>query len=156
MIQSALFVFALLACETTTPEAPAPAPEPAEPAAAEPAEAPEPAKVERRVFFESPEDGATVKSPVKLKFGVEGMEVAPAGEVVAGTGHHHVIIDSKYVDEGQPVPADDKHVHFGMGQTEAELELPPGEHTLTMQFADGAHVSYGEVMATTITITVEE
>ncbi|MEO0600463.1 MAG: DUF4399 domain-containing protein [Myxococcota bacterium] len=158
MTQTALFLFALLACDTPAPapeasEAPAATEAPEAPAAAAAEEAP---KAARRVFFKSPADGATVKSPVKLEFGVEGMDVAPAGEIVDGTGHHHVIIDSKGIDEGVTVPADDQHIHFGLGQTEAEIELPAGEHTLTMQFADGAHSSYGEVMATTITITVEE
>ncbi|MEN0067152.1 MAG: DUF4399 domain-containing protein [Myxococcota bacterium] len=152
-----LFVFALLACDSSTPAPEAPAPEPAakaEPAAEKPVEAP--AEAARKVFFKSPADGATVKSPVKLEFGVEGMEVKPAGELIEGTGHHHVIIDSAGVAEGTVVPADETHIHFGLGQTEAEIELPAGEHKLTMQFADGAHTSYGEVMAATITITVEE
>ena len=153
MIHTALFV-ALVACETTPAEAPAPTPP--EPAAkAEPEAKPaEPAP--RRVFFVSPEDGATVTSPVELKFGVEGMVVQPAGEVVEGTGHHHVIINSAGVDAGVTVPADEQHIHFGLGQTEASIELPPGEHQLTLQFADGAHASFGPVMATTIKITVSE
>ncbi|MEM6931636.1 MAG: DUF4399 domain-containing protein [Myxococcota bacterium] len=155
MTHTALFLITLLACDTPAPEAPAPAPAPEVPEAPEPAEDKAPT-ASRRVFFKSPADGATVKSPVKLEFGVEGMEVAPAGEIVEGTGHHHVIIDSKGIDEGVTVPADDQHIHFGLGQTEAEIELPAGEHKLTMQFADGAHASYGEVMAATVTITVEE
>jgi hypothetical protein len=108
-----------------------------------------------KVFFTEPADGATVSSPVKLVFGVEGMEVRPAGELAENTGHHHVIIGPAGIPTGEAVPADEKHIHFGKGQTEAEIELPPGEHKLTMQFADGNHMSYGEVMATTITITVE-
>ena len=108
------------------------------------------------MFFKAPEDGASVTSPVKLVFGIEGMEVKPAGELVEGTGHHHVIIAPTGIPEGTVIPADETHIHFGAGQTEAEVELPPGEHKLTMQFADGAHASYGEVMAATITITVVE
>ncbi len=158
MTQTAVFLFALLACDTPAPEAPPPEPAAEEPAAAADAEKEEPAAAPKaRVFFESPEDGATVKSPVKLVFGVEGMEVKQAGEIVEGTGHHHVIINSATgIEEGVQVPNDEKHIHFGLGQTEAEIPLPPGEHTLTMQFADGLHVSYGEVLAATITITVEE
>ncbi|HHO51467.1 MAG TPA: DUF4399 domain-containing protein [Deltaproteobacteria bacterium] len=134
-------------------------PEPEPPEAPEPAPAPEAqpeAAVQMRVFFEAPEDGATVKSPIKLRFGVEGMEVRPAGELAEKTGHHHLIVGPAGIPEGTVVPSDEKHIHFGKGQTEAELELPPGEHKLTMQFADGNHTSYGEVMATTITVTVEE
>ena len=145
----ATFLAACGGAETTTPE-PAPAPEPA-PKVEEAPPAPK-----ARVFFTEPADGAKVKSPVKLVFGVEGMEVKPAGELAENTGHHHVIIGPAGVAEGQMVPKDEKHIHFGAGQTEAEIELPPGEHKLTMQFADGNHMSYGEVMAATITITVEE
>ncbi len=122
--------------------------------AKKPAEAKKP--VVGKVKFLEPKDGATVKSPVHLKFGVKGMEVKPAGTLEEGTGHHHVIIGPAGVAEGEVIPADEKHIHFGKGQTEADIELPPGKHKLTMQFADGAHQSYGEVLATTITITVEE
>lgn len=156
-------VLGLVACdggEPASPEAPPPAEAPeAEPAAepeAAPEAAPDEAAAQLRVFFESPEDGAVVKSPVKMRFGVEGMEVRPAGELVEKTGHHHLVVGPAGIPEGTMVPSDEKHIHFGKGQTEAELELPPGEHKLTMQFADGNHTSYGEVMATTITVTVEE
>ncbi|MEL6349341.1 MAG: DUF4399 domain-containing protein, partial [Myxococcota bacterium] len=94
-------------------------------------------------------------SPVKVKMGVEGMTVQPAGELKEGTGHHHIIIDKGGIAEGQAVPADEQHIHYGKGQTETELELTPGKHSLTLQFANGLHQSYGEVMASTITITVE-
>ena len=141
-----------------------PTTDPAGAAAAEPAADAEPkaepkaeAKPEatRRVFFEEPADGATVSSPVKIVFGVEGMEVKPAGELTENTGHHHIIIGPAGIETGKAVPKDEKHIHFGKGQTSAELDLPKGEHKLTMQFADGNHMSYGEVMAATITITVE-
>lgn len=113
-------------------------------------------KPQARVKFLEPKDGAVVKSPVHMVFGVKGMEVRPAGELAENTGHHHVIIGPAGIPEGTAVPKDEKHIHFGAGQTEADIELPPGEHKLTMQFADGNHTSYGEVLATTITITVEE
>ena len=108
-----------------------------------------------KVMFLEPADGATVTSPVHLKFGVKGMEVRPAGELAENTGHHHIIIGPAGIPEGTVVPKDEKHIHFGKGQTEADIELEPGKHTLTMQFADGNHTSYGEVLAATITITVE-
>lgn len=109
-----------------------------------------------RVFFVSPADGATVKGPVTVKMGVEGMTVKPAGEVVASSGHHHVIVNASGVAEGAVVPADAQHIHFGKGQTEATLTLPPGKHTLTLQFADGLHRSYGPALSQTITVTVAE
>ena len=152
---STLSLFLLMACGGST-EAPAPEPEPVEAAAPEAEAVPEaPPEPTGRVFFVEPADGATVSSPVKVVMGVEGMKVAPAGTMDAGTGHHHVIIGPAGVERGTVVPADEKHIHFGQGQTEAEVELQPGEHKLTLQFADGTHTSFGEPLATTITITVE-
>lgn len=107
-----------------------------------------------KVFFVEPLDGAQVTAPVSVKMGVEGMTVQPAGGVVDGTGHHHIIIDATSVEMGKVVPADDQYKHFGKGQTETSLELPVGQHTLELQFANGAHMSYGPQMSTKITITV--
>jgi hypothetical protein len=103
-------------------------------------------------------DGAKVKSPVKVKFGLKGFKLRPAGENPSDktTGHHHIIVDGKPVPFGEVVPADDKHIHFGKGQTEAELKLKPGKHTLTLQLADGAHRSYGADLSSTINIEVVE
>lgn len=107
-----------------------------------------------RVFFESPADGATVTSPVKVKFGLEGMKIAPLGDMTDKTGHHHLIINGQVIKAGETVPADEKHLHFGKGQTETEVNLPPGKYTLTLQFGNGAHQSYGPSMSKTITVTV--
>jgi len=108
-----------------------------------------------KVFFVSPQDGATVTSPVKIQMGVEGMEVQPAGQIKDGSGHHHIVIDADPIAKGTLVPADEQHKHFGKGQTETELTLTPGQHTLQLQFANGVHLSYGEQMSSKITITVE-
>jgi hypothetical protein len=78
----------------------------------------------------------------------------PAGELREGTGHHHVIVDAAPVTARQVVPADAQHIHFGKGQTETSLDLGPGDHTLTLQFADGAHQSYGPGMSATIDVKV--
>lgn len=107
------------------------------------------------VFFANLEDGQTVTSPLEIKFGVNGMEVEPAGELHEGKGHHHIIIDGAALDRGIAVPADSVNIHYGQGQTETSLELSPGEHTLTMQFADGYHQSYGPQMSATIKVIVE-
>ena len=109
-----------------------------------------------KVMFLEPADGASVTSPVKVVFGVEGMEVKPAADETANSGHHHIIVDGEPVEAGTVVPKDETHIHFGTGATEAELELSPGEHTLTMQFADLAHRSYGPAMTSTIKVTVAE
>lgn len=107
------------------------------------------------VYFIEPIDGSTVTSPVKVRFGLKGMTVKPAGELVAGTGHHHLLINTSGPKEGDVIPADDKHRHFGKGQTETEITLPPGDYTLKMQFADGMHQSYGDVMSASVRITVK-
>ncbi|NBU59581.1 MAG: DUF4399 domain-containing protein, partial [Betaproteobacteria bacterium] len=83
-------------------------------------------------YLISPQDGETVSSPFVVRFGLKGMGVAPAGIDMPGTGHHHLIIDAPLPPAGQPVPFDDQHKHFGKGQTETELSLPPGEHTLQL------------------------
>jgi hypothetical protein len=108
-----------------------------------------------RVFFEEPKDGATVSSPVHMKFGVEGMEVAPAGSTSPTKGHHHVLIDAGPMQRGLVIPANDKSLHYGKGQTEADVTLPPGDHTLTLQFGDGSHRSFGPEMSQTITVHVK-
>ncbi len=107
-----------------------------------------------RVFFSGPKDGAEITEPVKVVMGVEGMEIKPAGEVIKGTGHHHVLINKDFMPPGQVVPTDNSHRHFGKGQTEAVLDLPVGEYKLTLQFADGLHRSYGEKLSATINIKV--
>ncbi|MFL9996724.1 protein of unknown function [Burkholderia sp. GAS332] len=107
------------------------------------------------VSFVQPADGATVSNPVHVVFGVEGMTIAPAGTMTEGTGHHHLLIDGQPLPKGEVIPANDKSLHFGKGQTETDLTLPPGDHTLTLQFGDGAHRSYGPEMSKTITVHVK-
>lgn len=107
-----------------------------------------------RVFFDEPSDGAVVVSPFKVRFGLEGMKIGPVGDLTAGTGHHHLVINGNALTKGEVVPFDEKHMHFGKGQTEAELKLPPGEYMLTMQFGNGAHQSYGPDMSRTIKVRV--
>ena len=107
------------------------------------------------VFFVEPQDGATVSSPVHVKFGLEGMDLKPAGDMTPDTGHHHLLIDGKPVPKGDVIPATDHSLHFGKGQTETDVKLPSGQHTLTLQLGDGSHRSYGPEMSSTITINVK-
>lgn len=107
------------------------------------------------VSFAEPLDGATVSSPFKVKFAVAGMDVKPAGDMTANTGHHHLIINGDSLKAGESIPFDEKHLHFGKGQTETEVKLPPGQYKLTMQFANGAHQSYGAPLSKSINITVK-
>ena len=110
---------------------------------------------EQRVYFIEPKDGAEVRSPVKVVMGVEGMTIKPSEEgVVAGSGHHHILLNQGPMRGGKVIPTDKTHLHYGKGQTEAAIKLAPGEYTLTMQFADGLHRSFGKKMAHTIKIKV--
>lgn len=107
------------------------------------------------VFFSEPADGASVPAGFRVVMQIEGMDVQPAGEAVDGAGHHHLIIDGDCVAKGESVPKDATHMHFGKGQTETTLNLEPGKHTLTLQFADGLHRSYGDDWCHTIHVNVE-
>jgi hypothetical protein len=107
-----------------------------------------------RVFFVNLENGAQVQSPFKVEMGMEGMQMNPAGEIIRGTGHHHILINKKHMPMGETIPADEIHLHYGKAQTEAELDLAPGEYELTLQFANGFHQSYGEQMSAKINISV--
>jgi len=108
------------------------------------------------VYIASPKDGATVKSPVTVKFGLENMTVMPAGHEHPNSGHHHLIIDAELPNLAMPIPMDNNHVHFGKGQTETSLELPPGKHTLQLLMGDHFHRPHAEpVYSRKITIIVE-
>jgi len=107
------------------------------------------------VYFANLKDGDKVKSPFIIEMGVRGMEVEPAGKLDEGKGHHHLIIDGSFTEKGQMVAKDETHLHFGKGQTSDTLSLSPGAHTLTLQFANGLHQSYGQDWSNTISITVE-
>lgn len=111
-------------------------------------------KPKGKVFFAEPKDGAEIKGPVKVVMRVEGMKIQPAGEVVEGTGHHHILINKDFFHPGQVIPTDDTHRHYGKGDTEAVLDLPPGDYKLTLQFADGLHRSYGKDLSATINVKV--
>jgi hypothetical protein len=96
-----------------------------------------------RVFIESPRDGATVKPDFHIVFGVSDIKVAPATDTTPGTGHHHLLVDVKELPPlSAPIPADANHIHYGKGQTEADIHLAPGDHTLQLDFADYRHVQF--------------
>lgn len=109
------------------------------------------------VYIQSPADGATVTSPVTVRFGLKGMGVAPAGIKFENTGHHHLLIDTAVpADLSSPLPATDKLIHFGKGQTETTIELPPGRHTLQLVLGDMLHIPHDPpVISKQITITVK-
>src|SRR5215470_12822487 len=108
-----------------------------------------------KVYFIEPRDGATVGQEFTVRFGLSGMGVAPAGVDTENTGHHHLLIDGATADMNAPIPADATHVHFGKGQTEATVKLPPGKHTLQLLLGDRNHIPHDKpVMSERITVTV--
>ncbi len=114
-----------------------------------------PAPKDVELYFISPADGANVTSPVTVRFGLRGMGIAPAGVAMENTGHHHLLIDAAPPAFNMPVPADANHVHFGKGQTEAQVTLAPGRHTLQLLLADHLHIPHDPpVLSQAITITV--
>jgi hypothetical protein len=106
-------------------------------------------------YFHYPLDGRTVPSTFKVLIGLHNMGVAPAGVDKPNTGHHHLIVDAPLPPMDQPVPNDPQHIHLGGGQTEIELTLPPGRHTLQLLLADKDHLPFDPpVVSPRITITV--
>lgn len=117
----------------------------------------EPSPPGAEVYIVSPKDGAKVTSPVTVVFGLKGMGIAPAGIKFDNTGHHHLLIDSDPpADLSLPLAANEKSVHFGKGQTETSLTLPPGKHTLQLLLGDYLHIPHDPaVISKKITITVK-
>ena len=146
------------------PAPPAEAPPAAEAAPPPAAEAPavDAAPLPRRdspsgakVEILSPRDGDIVSSPVKVVFGLEGMTVAPAGDPTPNSGHHHLLVYVAAPDLGLPIPKDAQHLHFGQAQTEAEITLAPGQHTLQLVLGDADHFPFSPpVISQKITITI--
>lgn len=108
------------------------------------------------VYFITPTHGAVVHSPVTVRFGLRGMGVAPAAIDQANTGHHHLVIDAPLPDLRIPIPMNDQYRHFGGGQTELQLDLAPGKHTLQLLLGDFRHVPHDPpIVSEQIEITVE-
>jgi hypothetical protein len=142
------------ACSSGTPES-------SEPAASTPAAtpaAPPSAAAGPRVFFIEPQDGATVKSPVKLRFSTENFQISPVPEGTVttarpGLGHHHVGVDTDCLPPGTVIPKAAPWVHFGKGDAEMDLQLAPGTHKLALEIGDDTHTTLPG-LCSTITITV--
>ena len=107
------------------------------------------------VFFKNINEGDTLDSPFKVEMGVSGMRIKPAGQIEAGTGHHHILLNRPFMQYGDIIPMDVQHLHYGKGDTIVTLDLPAGQHQLTLQFANGIHMSYGEQFSKTINIYVK-
>jgi hypothetical protein len=103
---------------------------------------PTPSPPGAEVYFDELKDGATIPSKVTVHFGLRNMGVAPAGVDRPNSGHHHLLIDTGLPPLDQPIPNDFNHLHFGGGQTETELTLKPGEHTLQLLMGDKDHIPH--------------
>lgn len=111
------------------------------------------------VYFTNVKDGDTVPRKFTYSFEVTGYELSPAADgLKEGTGHHHMIIDGPkaFMDKGEAIPMDATHKHYGKAQTQGELDLEPGKHKITLQFANAYHESYGKEFAKTITVNVKD
>ena len=122
-------------------------------AAAGPSQAPPDAKL----YIISPSNGQSVRSPFWVRMGLRNMGVTRAGDKAGGAGHHHILIDvdEATIEPDEPIPQDKNHLHFGAGQTEARIELPPGKHTLQLVLGDGEHVPFGNPPLVSKKITVK-
>ena len=108
-----------------------------------------------KVYILWPSDGQVIKGAFWVRMGLSGAGIAPAGVQKANTGHHHLIVDADLPPMDQPIPNDHNHLHFGLGQTEARLDLPPGRHTLQLLLGDENHIPHNPPLySKRITITV--
>ncbi len=95
-----------------------------------------------QVIFVKPADGATVTAPFSVVWAATGLIIEQAGQSIRPeAGHLHLLINEDFVAGGEPIPADETHLHFGRGQTSTELTLPAGEYTLRLQMANGGHLA---------------
>ena len=156
----ATLLAATLLCSCGSPEpqeeaapdadAPAPAPEVALPPR-------KPSPEGARAWFVSPGDGAALTSPFVVEFGLEGMELLPAGEIGENTGHHHLLVNTPLPRMDLPIITDDAHMHFGLAQTSVELSLAPGTYTLQLLLGDDLHIPHEPpVMSEVITVEVTD
>ncbi|MDH4124163.1 MAG: DUF4399 domain-containing protein [Gammaproteobacteria bacterium] len=147
-------VFVLGACsDRPTPE---PVATPTDTSAVQAVMPRSPAPAGARVYFIAPTDGSTVSSPVRVEFGIEGMQLVAAGTAGENSGHHHLLVDTGLPDLGLPIPKDDQHIHYGDASTSAELTLAPGQHTLQLLLGDHLHIPHEPPVASSvITIIVE-
>jgi len=115
-----------------------------------------PAPLDAVVYIITPREGQRVRSPVTVRFGLRNMGVTRAGDTTPNMGHHHLLVDvTEPVEPNEPIPTDRKHLHFGAGQTETQLDLPPGKHTLQLVLGDAEHKPFNPVVASNkVTITV--
>lgn len=110
-----------------------------------------------RIWFVTPGDGDVLTSPFVVEFGLEGMELVPAGEIGENTGHHHLLVNTPLPRMDLPIITDDNHMHFGLAQASVELSLPPGAYSLQLLLGDDLHIPHDPpVMSEIITVEVTD
>jgi hypothetical protein len=110
-----------------------------------------------KVFFTNLKEGQEVKSPLHVEMGVTALSVDTAnGKLKMASGHHHILVDIDSIPTKEVIRKDSVHLHFGNAQTSAEITLPPGKHSLTLQFADALHRSYGSRLTNKVTVNVKQ
>lgn len=138
----------------------APATEPAKAVAVAPTTTADPAATpasdDATLYFIAPRAGARIRGPVVVQFGLRNMGVTQAGSTAAKAGHHHLLVDLKEtLEPGDTIPASKQHLHFGGGQTETRLDLPPGRHTMQLVLGDANHRVFSPpVISKAVEITV--
>lgn len=118
-----------------------------------------PAPKDAYLYIGWPNDGEVIQTggtkPFRVWFGLRHMGVAPAGVDVPNTGHHHLLVDTPVPPLDEPIPADDNHIHFGRGQTQTQVTLPKGTHTLQLIMGDHAHLPHNPpITSPQITVTI--
>jgi Domain of unknown function (DUF4399) len=110
------------------------------------------------LYIISPKDGATISGPFWCIFGLRGMGISHAGDQFPNSGHHHLFVDvDEPLNPSEPIPQDKKHLHYGAGQTEALIQLSPGQHTLQLVLGDAKHFPFNPpLVSKKITITIKE
>lgn len=123
---------------------------------ADSAQAQTPAPADAQVYIIYPRDGQRIRGAFPVRFGLRNMGVTRAGDTTANMGHHHLLVDAvDEIDPTEPIPTDKQHLHFGAGQTETRLDLPPGRHTLQLVLGDAEHKPFKPLLASRkITVTV--
>jgi hypothetical protein len=116
-----------------------------------------PAAKDALLYFVWPQDGTVIKGAFWCRFGLRNMGVTHAGDDFQNSGHHHLLIDvSEPLNPDEPIPQDKSHLHFGAGQTEARIELPPGKHTLQLALGDSDHFPFvPPVISRKITVRIK-
>ena len=116
-----------------------------------------PAGKDAVLYFVWPQNGTTIKGGFWCRFGLRNMGVTHAGDDFDNSGHHHLLIDvNEPLNPNEPIASDKSHLHFGAGQTEARIELPPGKHTLQLVLGDAKHYPFNPpVVSEKITITIK-